>query len=156
MRKQIQKSVIWGVLAAESTHVLCCVFPTVFSLISLMVGLGLAAGMPAFMVTMHDWIHVWEVPIILFSGAMLALGWGVTLYADRMDCHDHAGCTHPPCAPKKHRAHLVLTIASILFAFNVTLYVVVHRTLPGLVPTAQNHEAIHDHGHGHHDGHDHP
>lgn len=127
MKQALQKSLTWTVVLSETTHVFCCVFPTIFSLISLLAGLGLSVAIPASFVTFHDFMHHWEVPIIVVSGLILALGWAVTLYSDRVDCH-HTGCEHGACAPRKNKAHLVLKVATILFLFNVIVYFAVHRT----------------------------
>lgn len=85
------------------------------------------ASMPGFMVGMHDFIHHWELPIIAFSGLVLLLGWGITWYSDKMDCHD-TGCCHGSCAPKKGKAHLVLIGATVLFTFNLGIYLFVHQS----------------------------
>lgn len=91
----------------------------------------MAASMPGFLVTIHDYMHQWELPVIAVSGLILVLGWAITLYSDRVDCH-HTGCEHGACAPKKDRAHMVLIIASVLFLFNLSIYLFVHRA--GIVP----------------------
>lgn len=131
MRQNIQKSLILGVVLSEASHVFCCIFPTVFSLLSLAVGMGLAASMPTFMMSLHDFLHEWEVPIIAFSGIILLLGWTVTWYSDRMDCRA-SGCAHDVCKPRKSKARIVLTIATALFLFNLAVYLFAHRS--GIAP----------------------
>jgi len=126
MKENIQKSLFIALILSETSHVFCCVLPTIFSLFSLLVGMGMAATMPGFLVTWHDYIHAYEIPVIAFSGLILAFGWGITWYSDRMDCHD-SGCCHGECAPKKSRAHVILMIATALFLFNLAIYVFVHR-----------------------------
>lgn len=91
-----------------------------------MVGAGLIATLPAGWQEFHDFLHNKEVPLIIFSGVMIALGWGVDLYAKRIDCHD-TGCCHPPCTPAKGRAHIVLKIATALFICNLIIYLIFHR-----------------------------
>lgn len=141
MRQALQKSLIAGVVVSETSHVLCCVLPTVFSLISLLVGMGLVAAMPGFLIVIHNFMHAWEVPIIAFSGVVLVLGWAITLYSDKIDCH-HTGCAHGTCAPKKSRAHIVLSIATALFLFNLAMYAFVHRS--GFVTIPTETMAVHD------------
>lgn len=164
MKEVIQKRLVWAVILSESTHVFCCVFPTVFSVLSLLAGLGVVATMPGFMVEMHDFLHEWELPMIAASGAVLALGWAAVLYSDRLDCRtaETSCCDHESCAPKKNRAHLVLTLATVLFVFNVFIYLAFHKSTwlaerLGADPAAigQQHEG-HDHGHEEsHQGHSH-
>lgn len=126
MKERVQKSLIWALIVSETSHVFCCVLPTIFSLLSLMAGMGMMV-MPGFMVEMHDFIHHWEVPIIAFSGVILLLGWGISWYSDKLDCHD-TGCCHGECAPKKNKAHLVLVVATVLFTFNLAIYLFIHRS----------------------------
>ncbi|PZQ47206.1 MAG: hypothetical protein DI551_03825 [Micavibrio aeruginosavorus] len=127
MKQTIQKHLVWAVILSETSHVFCCVFPTIFSVLSLFAGLGLVATMPTFMVTMHGILHAWELPMIAFSGLVLAIGWGAVWYGDRMDCHN-TGCCHGACAPQKKRAHTILKLATVLFLFNVLIYFAVHKS----------------------------
>lgn len=127
MKEKIQKSVFWGVLLSETSHIFCCVLPTVFSLISLAAGFGMAVSMPPFLERIHENLHAWELPILFFSGFILAAGWGLTTYSARLDCHD-TGCTHGPCHPQRKRAYVVLKIASVLFLINIIVFLGVHRT----------------------------
>lgn len=150
--ERIQKSLFWALILSETSHVFCCVLPTVFTVLSLMAGLGLMS-MPAFMVTFHEAIHAWEVPIIMFSGAVVALGWGLHWYSLRIDCHD-TGCAHPPCTPVKRRSSVVMKVATALFVANVLIYAIVHRGMeisPEMAVESSSHE-----GHAHaHEGHEH-
>jgi len=127
MKQSLQKSLMWAVVLSETSHVFCCVFPTIFSVIGLLAGLGVVAVMPPFMVSMHEMLHGWEVPMIVASGVILAIGWLAVWYSDRIDCHS-TGCAHGACAPKKNRAHLVLKIATVLFVFNVFIFATVHKS----------------------------
>lgn len=127
MRKALHKPLIWTVIASESSHLLCCVFPTLFSLAGLLSGLGFAVAMPAPMVELHEMIHRWEIPLIVLSGVLLALGWAALKYSEQVDCHS-TGCAHGACAPKRSKAGTVMKIASALFVFNVVIYLFVHRT----------------------------
>jgi hypothetical protein len=117
---------MWTVVLSETSHVFCCVFPTIFSLIGLLAGAGMIA-MPASMVTMHNLIHAWELPMIITSAAILVLGWAATLYSEKLDCHS-TGCAHGACAPQKSKAHLVLKIGTVLFIFNVFIYATIHKS----------------------------
>lgn len=148
MRQNIQKSVIWGVVLSEASHVLCCVFPAIFSLMSLAVGMGLAASMPSFMVHIHDLMHEWELPIIAFSGVLLVLGWVVTWYSDHAACCHSTGCSHGSCKPRKTKAHLILIAATALFSFNLVVYTFVHRS--GIAPIGGE-AALHQAGEHAHD-----
>lgn len=127
MTDKLHKSVFWAVLLSEGSHIFCCILPTLFSVFSLLAGLGVVATMPTFMVSIHDTLHHWELPMIAISGLLLALGWGLTIYSDKIDCHD-TGCCHGACAPQKSRGHLVLKIATVLFIFNIVIYLGLHRT----------------------------
>lgn len=126
MNAKIRKSVLWAVMLSEGTHVFCCVFPTLFSLLGLLASVGIFVTMPGYMIEMHDFLHVWEIPLIALSGVLLALGWAVVLYSDKIDCHS-TGCAHGACAPRKSKAHLVLKIATVIFAVNLLVYTFVHR-----------------------------
>ncbi len=158
MKQNLQKHLVWAVILSESTHVFCCVFPTIFSVISLLAGLGMVAAMPAFMVGMHDFLHEWELPMIVVSGLVLAIGWAAVLYSDKISCESEC-CAQSGCAPKKNKAHLVLKIATVLFIFNVLIYLVFHRSTWVVDHFASGHETHiegqHEgHDHGHHDGHE--
>ncbi len=127
MKQAIQKSLNWAVILSETSHVFCCVFPTIFSLIGILAGVGMFTVMPASLISAHNFIHELEVPMIISSGVILALGWAVTWYSGRIDCHS-TGCAHGTCAPRKSRAHLVLKIATVLFVVNVVVYATIHRS----------------------------
>lgn len=149
--ERIQKSLFWALVLSETSHVFCCVLPTVFTALSFLAGLGMAS-MPAFMVEFHEAIHAWEIPIIAFSGAVLALGWALHAYSLKIDCHD-TGCCHPPCTPVKRRSGTIMKIATVLFVANVLIYGIVHRGLGffgGAEHATHAHEthADHDHDHG--------
>ncbi len=127
MKENIKKSLIWAVILSETSHVFCCVLPTLFSLMGLLAGFGLVVALPGFMVEIHERLHGYEVPMIVFSALILAFGWAVTLYSDKIDCHN-SGCAHGDCHPRKNNAHFVLKIATLLFVANLTVYLVVHRS----------------------------
>lgn len=145
----MQKPLVWAVLLSESMHLFCCVLPTIVSVMGLLAGLGVVVALPSGMLTLHELLHEWEVPMIALSGVILALGWAVVRYSDKVDCHS-TGCAHGACAPRKSRAHLVLKIATALFFFNVLVYTVVHRSewFNANSPLGQ-HEEGHERGQSH-------
>ncbi|MCB1680685.1 MAG: hypothetical protein H6858_00155 [Rhodospirillales bacterium] len=123
------------VILSEASHIFCCVLPTLFSVMSILVGLGVAGAMPLWLSGIHDMIHVWEVPIIMTSAAVLLIGWSVHYLSRKMDCHD-TGCHHPPCEPQKKSAVVILKIATLLFIGNITVFLIFHKGLHtlGLMP----------------------
>lgn len=124
--EQLRKPLFWTIILSEATHIFCCVLPTLFSLASLLVGAGLIAALPPGFEKFHDLLHGYEVPLIIFSGAVIVMGWVADRYSRKVDCHD-TGCCHPPCEPAKTRAHIVLKVASVLFVVNLIVYFVFHR-----------------------------
>lgn len=148
--QKLQKFMNVTILATETSHVFCCVLPTVFSLFGLLAGVGLVGAIPPGIEFLHDLIHDWELPIIIASGLVLVLGWLVYGYAQKMDC-EHMGDGHEVCASKKKRSALILKVASVLFVVNVCVYFFIHRPME-----ASNHDVHVEHaGHDHHHGHDH-
>ncbi len=127
MNEKLQKPMMWAVILSETSHLFCCVLPTIVSLVGLLAGLGVVVALPVRFLELHDFLHQWELPMIAGSGLILALGWAAVRHGDKVDCHS-TGCAHGACAPKKNRAHLVLKIATVLFIFNVLVYAVVHRS----------------------------
>lgn len=96
-----------------------------FSLLSLMSGLGIIAALPPGMEFLHHALHDYEIPMIITSGVIIAIGWGLHYIAYRIDCHN-TGCVHGPCGPKKKRSAKVLLIATGLFTLNVAAYFLIH------------------------------
>ena len=86
----------WAVLVSELGHVFCCVLPTIFTVLSFAANLGLVSMAPSWMLAIHERIHHYEVPIIVFSGVILLIGWAGVYLSRKVDCHD-TGCGHPPC-----------------------------------------------------------
>ena len=128
---RVQKSLGWAIIASETSHVFCCVLPTLFSMLSLATGFGLIAAMPLGLQVLHEMMHHWEVPMILASGFVVMMGWGAHFLAIKLDCHD-TGCAHGPCTPKKRKAGKILKVATILFVANVSVYLVFHHGLETL------------------------
>ena len=149
--QKLQKILNVTILATETSHIFCCVLPTVFSLLSLLAGIGLVGAIPPGVEFLHDLIHDWELPIIMVSCFVLLLGWGVYSYAQKMDC-DHMGEGHEVCASKKKRSAIILKVASVLFVMNVGIFFFVHRPMTEAAQDVHTEHAHHDHGH---EGHDH-
>jgi len=122
---KLEKGISLTVILAEASHVFCCVLPSIFSAINLLVSIGLVSSMPAFMTVWHEAMHDYEMPIIIFSTAMLALGWVVYAIGYKLDCQT-TGCGHEPCAPKKKRSSKLLVIATVLFLVNISIYMTLH------------------------------
>lgn len=146
--KRLQGIMSWFVVLSEVSHVFCCVLPSVFSILTVLVGMGVLGALPFGLNGMHDVMHDWEIPIILTSAVILMLGWSLQIISKRMDCHD-TGCGHEPCEPKKKKTDRILRIATFLFLINVTIYTFVH------IPQMQNAQnAVSEHiGHDDHDHH---
>lgn len=89
---------------------------------------GLMAGAPEFIENIHDSIHHYEVPIIVFSGVMVALGWVFHLSSRTVDCHN-TGCVHPPCDEKKITNSKILLISTLLFIVNLVIYFGIHKNV---------------------------
>lgn len=144
--QKLQKHLNVAIILAETSHIFCCVLPTVVSVMSLLVGVGLIGALPVSMLVVHDFLHVWELPIIIASGILIALGWCVLIQSRKVDCHD-TGCGHEPCTPKKRRSSRLLEIATILFVINVTVYAVFHKSMRIEVPHAPQVQVHEGHGH---------
>ena len=119
--EKIQKSFFWAIIASETTHVFCCGLPTLFSVLSLLAGLGVMTAIPTPLVFLHEILHEYERPMIIFAGCILAVGWILDMISARLDCQT-TGCHHPPCKPVKRKAHIVLKLATLLFIFNLIVY----------------------------------
>ncbi len=139
---KLKKKMYWALIASETTHVFCCVLPVLFSVISLLTGFGLIAVMPGWLEGVHDLMHGWELPVIAVSGVILAFGWFLEEYSRRIDCHD-TGCQHGKCDPRKDRAKAILKIATVLFVFNVLIYIGFHRGADASAPVLEVHGAVH-------------
>lgn len=123
--EKFKSAIFWTVLISETGHVFCCVMPTIVSVMSLLSGLGLLSVMPAGLLAFHDFMHRWEIPVIITSAAILALGWALHFISLKLDCHD-TGCHHGACAPKKISTSKLLWIATALFTTNLVIYLALH------------------------------
>lgn len=115
----------FGIILSQLGHLFCCVLPGMVAMLSLLSGAGMIGVLPGAIAHSHEFFHHWETPLLIFSGSVLALGWGLEIASRKVDCHD-TGCSHPPCEPVKRRAHIVLIIASVLFAFNLGILLLSH------------------------------
>ena len=151
MQEKHQKRLFWAIIATETSHVICCVLTTLFSVMSVLAGLGVVATMPGWLDSLLDVMHDWEIHAIILSASVVAIGWGLHYYSLKNDCHDH-GCEHEQCGPRTLTASRILVDATILLAFNVTIYFGFHRPMEA-THTQDVHEHMHHDHHAH--GHDH-
>lgn len=142
--QRIQMGLFWAIVLSETSHVFCCVLPTIFSALSLLAGLGMVSAMPAPLVGIHEALHEWEIPVILASGAILALGWGLHAYSLRLDSTQSC-CVHGECAPSKRRSSAILKFATLLFIANVFVFAVFHRGLGLFAPRSESPSIYHSH-----------
>ncbi len=136
---KIQNAFSWIVIFSEISHVFCCVLPSLFTIMTFLVGLGLIGVMPLWLDQLHVFMHGYELPMIIFSALVLVLGWIVFIIGRKIDCRN-TGCCHEPCAPKKNRSFFVLKIATFLFCINLSIYLLVHLGY-------DESQHVHDHGH---------
>lgn len=124
--EKLQKAALWALVLSESTHVFCCVLPTLVSIISLLAGAGALSFIPVAVLDLHDLLHHWEVPMMVFSAIILGFGWGLHYLSRKLDCLETASCCHTPCAPKKNVTFKIMLVATVLFIFNIAIYFVFH------------------------------
>lgn len=125
--QRIQRFIGWACVSSEVVHVFCCGLPMVFSLLSLLSGIGLIASMPVGLEFLHHLMHDYEIPMIMVAGFIISIGWGVYYVGRQLDCRVEAGCHHQSCTPKKKRSARILVLATLLFAVNVTMYFTFHH-----------------------------
>ncbi len=119
------RGISWVVITTAVSHVFCCVLPGIFSVLSLMASFGMISVLPSFMESWHGFIHVWETPIIIGSAVLLTFGWIAYGISSRIDCHN-TGCEHSSCTPKKKHSAKIIWGATILFAINLSIYLMLH------------------------------
>lgn len=123
----LRRHLAWAVILTEFSHVLCCVLPTIVTLLSLVSSLGVAIQVPSVISDLHEALHAYERPIIVFSAAMLMLGWALYALSRWVECQKtHCEPHETVCAPQKNNTHTVLIVASVLFALNVMIYFTIH------------------------------
>ncbi len=146
--KRVQGVFSWVVIASEVSHVFCCVLPSLFSVLTLLVGMGLIGVMPFGFDKFHNVMHSYEIPLMLMSGLVVLMGWGLHYISQKMDCHD-TGCGHGKCTQKKKKTVNVLKVATVLFLLNVSIYFIFHV---GAQQYIESHAtAIHEHDRHHSD-----
>lgn len=123
------------IVLSELTHIFCCGLPSVFSGLALLSAIGITI-MPAGLSDLHDVLHNLEIPMLIFSGIMLALGWSLHGVSKKLDCRRDGMCQHEPCAPKKKHSGKVLKVATLLFVVNMAIYFGLHR---GHAPEISSH-----------------
>jgi len=139
-----KKRMMLAIILSETSHVFCCVLPTIFSVLSLLGGFGLAVTVPGWMENLHHVMHRWEMPMIVFSMVVVCAGWGLYFHAKKVDCHDH-GCHHGACAPRKDVWGRILLLATVLLGFNLFVYFVFHRhqaDVAAFVSGAEHHDHL--------------
>ena len=125
--EKIQKGLFTAIIAGESIHILCCFLPSLISIVNLLTSAGIALTLPGFIDAIHHTIHDYEVPMIITSAVLLIAGWGVYVYASRLNCAtQNSTCCHGPCTPRKTLSKRIMVVATILFMFNVTIYTTFH------------------------------
>ncbi|MCB9989676.1 MAG: hypothetical protein H6868_10160 [Rhodospirillales bacterium] len=119
--ERVQAALHWMIVVSASSHIFCCVLPTVIGMAGLLTGMGFFSGLMPVYESFHEIIHTMEQPLLVFSAVMLTVGWVMQAYSWQIDCHD-TGCHHGACAPKKNRAALILKIATVLFVVNTGVF----------------------------------
>lgn len=150
--KRLQSVFSWFVILSECSHVFCCVLPSIFTMLTILMTMGVMSTMPGWMSDVHDVMHSWEIPIITASGVVLVISWILHFISKRIDCHD-TGCVHEPCEPKKDKNVFILKIATVLFVANISIYSIVH--IPYQHVHSEHHSEagslgeVHEHHHEH-------
>tara|TARA_B100001750_G_scaffold208182_1_gene186972 strand:- start:73 stop:525 length:453 start_codon:yes stop_codon:yes gene_type:complete len=147
--QKFQKTIYSTLIASESIHIFCCGLPTLFSILSVLAGFGIIAGMPGFIDHIHTVIHSYELPVIAMSGFILFIGWGLYIYSKKLDCHSETSCAHGPCEPKKDRTRMFLFAATILFVGNAFVYMIFHRGMDAHFHDGKSHDIVQYHEHTH-------
>ena len=145
--EKVQKALGWAIILSETSHVFCCALPVIVSTLSLLSVIGVISAAPAVLTSFHEVMHDYEMPLIIFSAVILALGWGLHFISRKLDCHS-TGCCDEPCEPKKDKTSRILKIATGLFLFNLIVYTAIHVPLERM--SHQDHAEHHNH-----DEHDH-
>ncbi|PHS26884.1 MAG: hypothetical protein COA84_05350 [Robiginitomaculum sp.] len=110
-------------LAALLSHVFCCGLPALMNIVALSAGAGAFTATAPWVGGIHIFMHQFELPLLVFSGAALIVGIVAQWISARRDCGTQA-CDHGSCAPKKQSSRWVLMVAAALFLGNLTFYVV--------------------------------
>ena len=124
--QRIQHLVNWASVLTQLSHIFCCGLPVLFSVLSLLSGLGVMASMPSGLVSLHEMTHDYEMHLIIMAGVIVLFGWALHYIAWRIDCMK-TGCAHEPCGEKKKRSSKILAFATILFIVNVSSFLLLHN-----------------------------
>jgi hypothetical protein len=133
----------WAVLVSELGHVFCCVLPTLFTIFSFAANIGLVGEAPGLLMALHEQMHHYEIPIIVFSGGMVGLGWGVFLLAKKFAAKGE-NCSSVACGNHQCHNRNILIIASLLFAVNVIIFAFVHKNILSLAVFTPNSAHVHE------------
>jgi len=117
---KVQQISTTAIMLAEFSHIACCGLPIFVAIMSAGSQVGLGGAFTLF----HEHIHHYELVILAGSGLLLALGLGLHYASYQINCRT-TGCegSHGDCAPKKFRVGWVFTIALVLYAVNLTVYI---------------------------------
>jgi hypothetical protein len=127
--QKLQTTIFYTILASEAGHVVCCVIPTVLSLLALAASYGLMVSIPGFALSIHEYMHEWEQTVIIISGLLLAFGWALHALSKKIEREKHDCCSQTKCAGKKNKAEIIMLAASALFIMNVAVYTFVHTDM---------------------------
>ncbi len=116
------------VILSQLMHIFCCGLPFLFSVVSLFSLLGVSIALPTAFSGLHDVLHEWEVPVLMFSGVVVALGWVLHMISTALNCRESGACAHAPCEPRKDKSVLLLQCASMLFIVNCLTYLLFHES----------------------------
>lgn len=146
MHEKNQKRILWAIILSESSHIFCCVLPTIISIASLLGAFGVIVTLPGWLEDIHDAMHAWEPAMVAVSVVVVALGWALYFYNKRAECCHHTGCHHAPCGPRKRVANKILIVATVLMVFNLGMYFGVHRPMSAHEHKTHAHaDEAHDH-----------
>lgn len=121
--EKMRRHIGWLVVASEISHLFCCVLPTIAAFMSLAVGAGM---LPVSFTKLHDVIHGYEMPIIMFSGLLLVAGWILYHMATRTDCKGLGHDEHK-CHQTYDRSKLFLIAGTFLFFVNLAVFIFFHQ-----------------------------
>ncbi|MBL8637212.1 MAG: hypothetical protein JNN09_01790 [Alphaproteobacteria bacterium] len=138
----------WAVLLSELGHVFCCVLPTLFTILSFAANIGLVGKAPGALLSLHEKMHHYEIPIIIFSGGMVGLGWGVFVLAKKFAARG-GDCSNAACGKEQCHNRNILIIATLLFVVNVLIFAFVHKNIFSLSVFTPNSAYVHEDHKGH-------
>lgn len=137
--QKLQTTIFYTILASEAGHIVCCVIPTVLSLLALAASYGLIVSIPGFAISIHEYMHEWEQTVIVISGVLLACGWALHAFSKKIE-RDHNCCPHTKSEGPKNKVEIIMLAASALFIMNVAIYTFVHNDMTAnFQPITQQH-----------------